>query len=509
MNLARLLRTPAQAQAEKTALAYGSTAVEGTVSFAQLDAEADRVAAGLRRLGVQPGDRVAIAMPNVPHFVFAYFGILRCGAVAIPLNVMLAEQEIVHILDDAEPKAILGAGEAGAVAEKAASSLERSIEVIQADRWEELGEIGERVGDVAVDDDDLAVLAYTSGTTGRPKGAMLSHGNLLANLEQQSQIPEDRVTPDDILLLTLPLFHIFGLNVPLGLLVKNGATGVLLERFEPVACLREIEKQKVTILFGAPPMYLAWVSTPGADQYDLSSVRLAVSGAAPLAVEVLNSFHELFGVEIDEGYGLTETAPTLTSNRMTPKPKAGSVGKALPGVELRIVDEIGNDVEPGDLGEIIVKGPNVFKGYWRQPEETERVFTSGWFRTGDIAVRDDEGYIHLVDRKRDLVIVSGFNVFPSEVEAALLQNPQVKEAAVVGVPHEYRGESLNAFVVLQSDSDATATELLADVGTRLARFKCPEKIEIVEDLPHLLSGKVARRILRTPPEAKDAEPTAV
>ena len=494
MNISALLRAPAASTPEKTALHFGSTAADDSLTFAELDAEVDRVAAGLRKLGVERGDRVGIAMPNVPHFLFAYFGILRAGGVAVPLNVMLAEQEIARIVQDAQPKVILGAGDPGRAASAAAGSLK--VEIVTADRWDELGDLGQKFDDEQVEEDDLAVLAYTSGTTGNPKGAMLSHGNLMANLEQQSSIPHDRVNPEDVLLLTLPLFHIFGLNVPLGLLVKNGATGILLERFEPVATLREIERHKVTILFGAPPMYIAWVATPGADQYDLSSVRLAVSGASPLAVEVLNSFRDMFGVEIDEGYGLTETSPTLTSNRMMPKPKPGSVGRALPGVDLRIVDESGNDVELGDPGEIIVKGPNVFKGYWQQPEETARVFVDGWFRTGDIAIKDEEGYIHLVDRKRDLVIVSGFNVFPSEVEAAILQNPKVAEAAVVGVPHEYRGETLKAYVVLEPDVDATEAELLTDVGGRLARFKCPETIDIVESLPHLLTGKVMRRMLR-------------
>ena len=509
MNVAELLRAAARERGSKTALAYGGTSVEARMTFAELDGEADRVARGLRARGVARGDRVAIAMPNVAHFPVAYYGILRAGAVAVPLNVMLTEQEMSGILGDADPKVVLGAGGAVDLARRAATLTRGSLEVLDVDGWDdELGSVGEGFDDVTVADDDLAVLAYTSGTTGGPKGAMLSHGNLLANLEQQSQIPEDRVTSDDVLLLTLPLFHIFGLNVPLGLLVRNGATGVLLERFEPVASLREIEREKVTILFGAPPMYLAWVSTPGADQYDLSSVRLAISGAAPLPVEVLGAFREMFGVEVDEGYGLTETAPTLTSNRMMPKPRAGSVGKELPGVELRIVDDAGRDVEIGDTGEIVVRGPNVFKGYWEQPEETQRVFTDDWFHTGDIAVRDEEGYIYLVDRKRDLVIVSGFNVFPSEVEAALIQNPLVKDAAVIGVPHEYRGETLKAYVVLEQGAQATEVELLADVRTRLARFKLPETIEIVDDLPHLMTGKVLRRVLRTGPDAARFEPTS-
>ncbi|MDQ4144458.1 MAG: long-chain fatty acid--CoA ligase [Actinomycetota bacterium] len=506
MNLADLLRAAARENGGKRALAYGETVPEAELAYAELDAEVDRVARGLAAKGVSRGDRVAIAMPNVPHFVFAYLGILRAGAIVVPLNAMLTGREVTGVLEDSTPKLILGAGEVGTLAESAAGGL--GLQTLTVDRWDELGPAGEAFEGVDRDDDDLAVLAYTSGTTGRPKGAMLSHGNLLANLEQQSRIPEDRVTSEDVLLLTLPLFHIFGLNVPLGLLLKNAASGVLLERFEPVATLRAIEKRKVSILFGAPPMYRAWVATPGADQYDLSSVRLAISGAAPIPTEVIAGFRNLFGIEIDEGYGLTETAPTLTSNRMMPRPKPGSVGAPLPGVELRIVDDGGDEVEIGDTGEIVVRGPNVFKGYWQQPAETDRVFTDGWFHTGDIAVRDEQGYIYLVDRKRDLVIVSGFNVFPSEVEAALLENPDVAEAAVVGVPHEYRGESLKAYVVLEPGAETSQRELLADARTRLARFKLPETIEIVEDLPHLMTGKVLRRALRSSSEQENVSTPA-
>jgi long-chain acyl-CoA synthetase len=285
--------------------------------------------------------------------------------------------------------------------------------------------------------------------------------------------------------------------VTLGLLAMNAATGVLLERFEPISALKTIEAEKVTILFGAPTMYSAWVNTPGADQYDLSSVRFAVSGAAPLPESTLKAFHDLFGVQIFEGYGLTETAPTLWSNRMLEHPRPGSVGKPLPRVEFRLIDEEGHDVEVGDPGEIIVRGPNVFKGYWNRPDETERAFFHGWFRTGDVGVLDEEGYMYLVDRKRDLIIVSGFNVFPAEVEHALLENPKVAEAAVIGVPHPYTGEAVKAYVVLAGGQTATEEELIADVSTRVARFKAPSAIDVVDDLPRLLTGKVLRRALRT------------
>jgi long-chain acyl-CoA synthetase len=437
-----------------------------------------------------------IAMYNVPHFIFALYGIVRAGAVAVPLNVMLTEAETKTILEDAEPRVVLAAGTFGRQVASVAKGVSSVEKVVHADDWSDLDKADGSVEAIG-GDDDLAVLAYTSGTTGVPKGAMLSHANLLANLDQQMAIPHDTVYEDDVILLSLPLFHIFGLNVPLGLMVKNGASGVLLERFEPVPTLEIIDERKITVLCGAPPMYLAWTTTPGADQYDLSSVRLAISGAAPIAEDVIRNFHELFGLDIDEGYGLTETSPTLTSNRMAEKPRPGSVGKPLPGVDLRIVDEAGNDVELGDPGEIIVKGPNVFKGYWRDEEATEQVFVEGWLRTGDVAVKDDEGFLYLVDRKRDLVIVSGFNVFPSEVEHALLENPKVRDAGVIGVPHEYRGETIKAYVVLVPGEASSEEELLADVGTRLARFKLPESIEIVDELPRLLSGKVLRRALRT------------
>ena len=492
MNLADLLSGAATDHAAKTALIVASTGER--INFEQLEAEADRVAAGLQALGVQPGDRVAIGMPNVPHFVYAYFGVLRAGAVVLPLNIMLTELETRAILEDSGTKVVLCAGPFVDVA-RAAADKAASVQILSVDDWGRLK--GAQAQRIEREDDDLAVLAYTSGTTGEPKGVMLSHGNLQANLRQQMAIPEAHVSSEDVLFLALPLFHIFGLNVTLGLLAMNGATGLLVERFEPIPALRAIVEHKVSVLFGAPTMYGAWVSVPGADQYNLSSVRLAISGAAPLPADVLRDFRDLFGVSVYEGYGLTETAPTLWSNRMADKPRPGSVGKPLPEVEFRLIDEEGEDVETGDPGEIVVKGPNVFMGYWNRPDETERAFVDGWFRTGDIGVLDEEGYLYLVDRKRDLIIVSGFNVFPSEVERALLQNSSVKDAAVVGVPHAYTGEAVKAYVVLDDSDRATESELIADVQSRLARFKCPSSIEIVDELPHLLTGKVLRRALRT------------
>lgn len=483
MNLADFLRATAADHGPKPAL----VPEEGDPwTFAHLDAEADRVAAGLAARGIVPGDRVVLVFPNRPEFAAAYFGTLRAGAVAAPVNPMLTAAEIEPIVRDAEPRLVLADDDLGQI---------RPV-------WPDVVGLGDLIpaGPVTSYDaasDDLAVLAYTSGTSASPKGVMLTHGNLGANLDQQLAVPGAEITPDDVLLLTLPLSHIFGLNVALGLVARTGATGILVERFQPVRVLELIPQQGITVVFGPPTLYLALADTPGADQYDLSSVRLAVSGAAPLPSTVLERFQMLFGVDIWEGYGLTETAPTLTWNRVAPQPRAGSIGKPLPDVELRLVDEEDHDVDLGDPGEIIVRGPNVFSGYWRRPDETAAALRDGWFRTGDVAIRDEEGYLYLVDRKRELILVSGFNVYPAEVEDALQANPKVAEAAVVGVPHATTGEAVKAYVVLAEGQSASPQELLEDVSTRLARFKRPKSIDVVDSLPHVPTGKVLKRALRT------------
>jgi long-chain acyl-CoA synthetase len=491
MNVAELLDRAADEYPEKPALV---TPGGEALTFAELSERAGSVAAAVSAEGVRPGDRVGIAMPNVPAFVYSYFGILRAGGVVIPLNPTLTAPEVRRLLDDSGASLVAGVNSVDDAARAAAA--EAGVRYVAASELTTSPSVPAPATHRAADD-DLAVLAYTSGTTGEPKGAMLTHGNLLANVEQQMSIPDAHVESTDVLLLSLPLFHIFGLNVTLGLLARTGATGVLTDRFDPVECLSLIQQHRITVMFGAPTMYTALVATPGGDQYDLSSIRLAISGAAPLQPEVLSRFKELFGVDIYEGYGLTETSPTLTSNRMAEAPRPGSIGMPLPGVEIRLVDEAGEDVELGDPGEILARGPNVFKGYWKKDDETSRAFAGDWFRTGDVAVEDEDGYLYIVDRKRDMVIVSGFNVFPSEVEQALTENPKVAEAAVVGVPHAYTGEAVKAFVVLEPDAAATPDEILTDVQTRLARFKCPREVEIVDALPHLLTGKVLRRALRT------------
>jgi long-chain acyl-CoA synthetase len=347
-----------------------------------------------------------------------------------------------------------------------------------------------------VDEGDLALLAYTAGTTANPKGAMLTHGNLLANLDQMSEVPALREAGSDVVLLALPLFHIYALNVVLGITLREGATAILVERFDAARTLDLIRRHRVTILFGAPPMYAAWLRAADQTTADLSSVRIAVSGASALSPEVFEAFRDRFGVTIWEGYGLTETAPAVTTNALGAEARAGSIGLVLPGVDVRLVDDQDRDVEEGDPGEILVRGPNVFAGYWRKPRESEAVLVDGWFRTGDVAYRDEDGYLHIVDRVKDLVVVSGFNVFPKEVEDVVATHPHVAECVVIGVPDDRTGEAVKAIVVPAPRSELTEHDVLEHCRGRLARFKWPREVDLVPELPKHATGKVLRRRFR-------------
>ena len=500
MSIADVLRATAERLPTKPALVFQGE----ETTYADLDAAVDRAAAGIAALGIRKGDRVGVLVHNVPHFVLAYLGIVRAGGVMVPLNTMYTADEVSYILSDAEARAII-------VAEPFTQTVDGMIETLPmlehvvvagdsapvgAMTWEQMVGRGEDVPSFDLTDDDLACIAYTSGTTGKPKGAMLTHQNLMANLDQMSAVPLLKNAETDVVLLVLPLFHIYALNVILGLTLRAGATAVLQERFDPAASLDAVEKHGVTILFGAPPMFVAWLNTPGIEGRNLSSVRLAVSGAAPLASQVMEDFRDKLGVTIWEGYGLTETAPGVTSNAMGEQAKPGSIGKPLPDIELRLVDEDGDDVVEGDPGEIVVRGPNVFAGYWRRAAETKEAMRDGWFHTGDVAYEDEDGYLTIVDRKKDLIIVSGFNVYPREVEEVLHRHPKIADAAVVGVSHPYTGEAVKAIVALKPGERTTEEDVIDFCKRSLARFKCPESVEFTDEIPHTMTGKVLRRALR-------------
>ena len=503
-NVADLVRAAGRTAGDKTALIDGAR----SISWSALDAEVDRAAAAFVGLGLAPGSRVALALGNTLDFPVAYFGVLRAGLVALPVNPGNTAREFSHVLDDSGA-AVLVAGPTALDAVESAITDRADLLVLGAGgatpvsgrRFEDLladQASGQRPQGEAVGVDDLAVLIYTSGTSGRPRGAMLSHRALLADLAHVSRIEPPPTRADDVVLLVLPLFHIFGLNTGLGMVAAAGATGVLVDRFDPAGSAELIRRHAVTSLVGAPPMYVAWSLLPGTGEA-FASVRLAVSGAAPLPVDALQRFRVQTGLRVHEGYGLTETAPSVTSTLCSFEPKAGSIGRPVPGVEVSLVDASGAEVEPDDPGEIRVRGGNLFSGYW--PDGREGPDAEGWWCTGDVAVADGAGDLTLVDRRRELILVSGFNVYPREVESVLATHPDVAEVAVLAMPHPYTGSAVKAIVVPRRESDGTpvpvSTEaLLVYAGTYLARFKCPTSIEIVDALPYTATGKIAKGQLR-------------
>lgn len=497
-NLADLVRVAADASPAKPALLYR----EQRLTWGELDTAVDRAAAGLRGLGLAPGDRVALVMGNIPELVVAYFGTLRAGLVAVPVNTGYTADELHHLLADSGARAVLcGRG----LAETALTAADGTPvdHVVVADVSDPppgattfdglLASGADRSVEATGGGEDLAVLMYTSGTSGRPRGAMLSHRALLANLDQCARIEPPIASADDVVLVVLPLFHIYGLNSALGTIARYGATGVLIERFDPAETLAEIRRHHVTNIVGAPPMFVAWSLLPELGE-SFDSVRLAVSGAAPLPADVFERILEVTGRPVFEGYGLTETAPVLTTALMSEIAKPDSIGRPIPGVELRLVDEDGGLTVEGDPGEIVVRGANLFSGYW--PDGSGGADADGWFATGDVAYADGDGDLFLVDRRKELILVSGFNVYPREVEDALTAHPDITEAAALAIPHPYTGESVKALVVLRPGARLSAEDVMDYAATRLARFKCPTAVQFVDKLPHSATGKVAKGRLR-------------
>ncbi len=501
MNLGQMLAETAAKTPDKTAIIFH----DQNTSYRDFDARANQVANGLIQLGVQPGDRVALYIHNLPIFMEAYYGILRVGASVVPLNVLYKAGEVEYILKDSGARAILTFGPFAPVALAAAANAPELRHVIVAAAEEMPGATLWRTAfadqpatapQVAVQDEDVAVICYTSGTTGHPKGAMLTHRNLISNLNQCSAIETISTRPDDVVWLALPLFHIYAMNVAMNLAVKNGASMVLIERFDLTSSLDAIQKNRCTVLYGAPPMFVGWAQVPTLKDYDLSSVRYIASGAAALPVRIMELFEGLAGVPISEGYGLTEASPVVTSNAAGPVTKPGTVGPAIPGCEVKIVDEAGNEVAHGVMGEVICRGPNIMKGYWKQPQATAEALRDGWLHTGDLGTMDDDGYVTIADRIKDMIIVSGYNVYPREVEETLFKHPAVADAAVVQYPDPYQGESVMAYVVRKEGATATEQEIIDYCRGQLAVFKCPRKVVFRDALPKNNTGKVLRRELR-------------
>ncbi len=498
------------------------------IDYTQLDILVNRAANAFAQLGVQPGDRVALYLANTPQFVISLYGALKIGAVAVPINPLYTAEEVLFELNDAGVKTVIVMSRFYPLIQKirGRSSLENVIvtnvkayfpwltrllftllkekedrvKIEESDYALEalMAHSSAEKPDVTVDPDDTALLQYTSGTTGTPKGVMLSHYNLVVNALQCRYWVSETVEGEERVLGWLPFFHSFGMTACLGFTLSCAGALVLVPNPRDLgSILKTIEKEKITMLPGVPTMYAALGSYKGIARYDLTSIRACISGGAPLIEKIKKRFVELTVSKLVEGYGLSEAAPVTHANPINGVNKEGSIGIPMPDTECRVVDlETGEKEVPiGEEGELIVKGPQVMKGYWNRPQLTEEALRDGWLYTGDVVTMDEEGYFRVVDRKKDIIIVKGFNVSPTEVEKVIFLHPKVEDAAVVGIPDEYSGEKIKAFVVLKEGEKSDKAELISFMRERLARFKLPRSVEFVDALPKNVMGKLLRRQL--------------
>jgi long-chain acyl-CoA synthetase len=463
---------------------------------------ADQLANGLKGLGLEMGDRVMVMLMNSPEVLISYQGILRAGGIIVPVISFLGEREIMHILRNSEAKVLITNRNLLSKIEKGRATLEnlKDILIVEDEEvpetikfWDLVKRSSSEPVVSDIDDYDQAVILYTAGTTGEPKGVMLTHRNLYSNVINSSSIAE--VRPDDVFLHVLPLSHSYGLTV-----MKSGymfqLKNILMRWFDTEEAFRLIEKYKVTGFSGSPAMFAMMLNSPLAYNYDLSSLRRCGCGSAPLPLDTLRGFQEKFGCPVWEGYGLSEAAPIVTRHRPDMPQKPGSIGIPIPGVEVRIVDEEDNDLPVGKIGELIVRGPNVSPGYYKMPEETGQAFRDGWLYTGDMARMDEDGYLFIVDRKKDLIIRGGLNIYPWDVEEVIYEHPAVQDVAVIGVPDPIMGEEIKAFVVLKPGYTLTSQELIAHCQKSLGKYKCPKYIEFIDLIPRSPVGKVLRQELR-------------
>jgi long-chain acyl-CoA synthetase len=508
LNLATLLRESARARPDKAAL----TLADRSIPYAALHTAAQRFAGALRALGVRPGQHVALMLPNVPHFTIAYFGAHYAATPVVPLNVMLTPDEIAYHLEDSDAVALVaweGFYDQARAAFDRVDTCQHLL-IAGADPSARSAPDGAASVPALMDAatpvtelpdtraDDTAVILYTSGTTGRPKGAELTHFNLFYNAELAQKLgPPEQKSEDMVALVVLPLFHSFGQTVLQNAVLGGGGTLVLVPRFDPRVALETMAKHRVNFFAGVPTMYFALLHFPEAERFDLGALRHCVSGGAPMPVEVMGAFDTKYRVNILEGYGLSETSPVASFNLHDRPKKPGSIGVPVRGVEFRLEDDQGQVVDAaGAPGEICIKGHNVMKGYYKRPEATAESIKDGWFHSGDIATRDAEGYYFIVDRKKDMILRGGFNVYPREVEEVLYAHPAVAEAAVIGVPHESLGEEVKAVLALKPGARATADDIVAYCKDHLAAFKYPRHVEFRDSLPKTATGKILKRALR-------------
>lgn len=497
MTIDQIFSSTAKRLGEKVAIRW-----EGKdYTFGELELLTNRYARGLHSLGVRKGDRVCIFMQNSPEFIVAHFGNLKAGAVTVPLNVMYRKHELRHMVNDSGAVAMVTSRENLQYVMEVRKELKTLSSIIavtdaQPEGCTSFQALLDRQSNDPLppqnSEEDLAVICYTSGTTGLAKGAMLSHANFLSNIATLASIWE--LSESDKLMMALPMFHVHGLGIVIHGMAYCGYSLVLHQRFDAKAVIAGIHRHRCTVFMGVPTMYVRLIEEDVRD-VDLSCVRLWTVGSAPMPVEVLNKFREKFGAEILERYGMTETAVVIASNPHRGVKKAGSVGPPIPGVQISIVDDDDNPLARNEVGEIVVKGPNVMKGYWRKEAETEEAFKNGWFHTGDLGFLDQDGYLHIVGRKKEMIIASGFKIFPREVEEVIHSYPKVREVAVVGIPDPVRGESPRAYVVPKDGMAISAQELEEYCRKNLAAYKIPRSFEFVQTLPRTPSGKILNRML--------------
>ncbi|GAB3655253.1 long-chain fatty acid--CoA ligase [Actinocorallia lasiicapitis] len=513
LNLAVLIEDAAREVPDRDALVFGDM----RLSYSFVNTVANQVANLLVSRGIKPGDKVAISSPNLPYFPMLYFGILKAGAVVVPLNVLLKPREVAYHLGDSDAKALfcfegtpeLPIGETGYAGFQQAEGckdfflLPASIATTESPIegaelfWAALGGQPGTFDTVLTEPTDTAVVLYTSGTTGQPKGAELTHHSLLTNAMLSDKLFERSL--HDTVLVALPLFHIFGQTCQMNMGIFRHATLVLVPRFEPKAVIELLVKEKVSLFAGVPTMYWALLTDDTAAE-DIAAIRenlrVAAAGGASLPMEVLKGVKEKFGLDVLEGYGLSETSPVASFNRPDRPTKPGSVGLPIWGVEMRLIDDEWKTIEGEGPGEIAIRGHNVMKGYYKRPEATAEAIKDGWFRTGDVATRDSEGYYSIIDRSKDMIIRGGFNVYPRELEEVLMTHPGVSLAAVVGVPHDSHGEEVKAYIIKTPGSELTEEELVAWGKEQFASYKYPRIVEFREALPMTATGKILKRELR-------------
>ncbi|SDJ88223.1 fatty acid--CoA ligase family protein [Sediminibacillus albus] len=508
MNLSDQISVTAQQHPEKTAYIF-----EGKdTTYQQLESSISRFADSLQQMGYQKGDHLALAVGNSPYFIIGMYGALRAGITVIPINPIYTPDEMAYILQDGDVKGII-------TMDVLAAKFEAISDVLTDVRHVIIAETGEAVSQSAGDfllkrmkpfakmieegssvfsrpqlkENDTALVLYTSGTTGKPKGAMLTHKNLYSNAKDVADYLE--MDGKDKVIAALPMFHVFCLTVALNAPLMNGGSVLIVPKFSPEAVFKIARKHGATVFAGVPTMYNYLLQTPGSHKEDFQTIRLCISGGAAMPVALLKNFEQKFQVMVSEGYGLSEASPVTCFNPLDRERKPGSIGTNIKNVVNKVVDEFGEELPAGEVGELVVKGPNVMAGYYKMPEETEAILKDGWLYTGDMARMDEDGYFYIVDRRKDMIIVGGYNVYPREVEEVLYEHPEIAEVAVVGMPDRDTGEAVICFVVSENPS-LSEEDVISFCQERLAKYKVPVALEFLAELPKNTTGKILRKQLR-------------